>query len=126
MRTLTSTRKRTNNNTSNKSRRPTILVNNYPENQHLYGRKSSASESKFSHRKKQKVILSDSTPRGIGLREFNHCPHKGYAQLKSFPEGTSKELLYYVEPALKNKKFHNALLHVCVKDLLNDGSEDSV
>ena len=42
----TSTRKRTNNNkTSNESRRPSVVVNNYPENQHSYGRKSSASES---------------------------------------------------------------------------------
>ena len=29
----TSTRKRTNNNTSNESRRPSVVVNNYPENQ---------------------------------------------------------------------------------------------
>ena len=44
----TSTRKRTNNNnTSNEYRRPSVVVNNYPENHHSYGRKSSASESKF-------------------------------------------------------------------------------
>ena len=45
---------------------------------------------------------------------------------KSFPGGTSKELLYYVEPTLKNKKFDNSLLHVGVNDLLNDESQDSV
>ena len=103
----TSTRKRTNNNTSNESRRPSVVVNNYPENQHSYGRKSSASESKFSKRKKQIVIFGDSIPRGIRLREF-------------------KELLYYVEPILKNKKFDAALLHVGVNYLLNDKSQDSV
>ena len=101
-------------------------MNNYPENQHSYGRKFSASESKFSKRKKQIVIFSDSIPRGIRLREFNYWLHKGYAQLKSFPGGTSKELLYYVEPTLKNKKFDDALLHVGVNDLLNDESQDSV
>ena len=101
-------------------------MNNYPENQHSYGRKFSASESKFSKRKKQIVIFSDSIPRGIRLREFNCWLHKGYAQLKSFPGGTSKELLYYVEPTLKNKKFDDALLHVGVNDLLNDESQDSV
>ena len=36
----TSTRKRTKNNTSNKPRRPFVAENNYPENQHSYGRKS--------------------------------------------------------------------------------------
>ena len=48
----TSNRKRSNNNTSNKFRRPSVVVNNYPENEHSYGRKSSASGSKFSKRKK--------------------------------------------------------------------------
>ena len=101
-------------------------MNNYPENQHSYGRKFSASESKFSKRKKQIVIFSDSIPRGIRLRELNYWLHKGYAKLKSFPGGTSKELLYYVEPTLKSKKFDDALLHVGVNDLLNDESRGSV
>ena len=122
----TSTRKRTSNNISYKSRRPSVVVNNYHENQHSYGRKFSASESKFSKRKKQIVIFSDSIPRGIKLCEFNYWLHKGYAHLKSFPGGTSKELLYYVEPTLKNKNFGDALLHVGVNDLLNDESQDSV
>ena len=42
--------------------------------------------------------------------------HKGYAQLKSFPGGTSKIFLYYVETTLKIKKFGAALLHVGVND----------
>ena len=54
----TSTRK--SNNISNKSRRPSVIVNNYSENQHSYGRKSSASES---------------IPRDIRLREFNYWLH---------------------------------------------------
>ena len=122
----TSTRKRASNSISNKSRRSSVIVNNYPENQHSYGRKSSASESKFTKRKNQIVVFSDSIPRGIRLREFNYWLHKGYAQLKSFPGGTSKELLYYLKPTLKNKKFDDALLQVGVNDLLNDESQDSV
>ena len=65
-------------------------MNNYPENQHLYGKKSSASENKFSKRKKQIAIFSDSITRGIALREFNYWLHEGYAQLKLFPGGKSK------------------------------------
>ena len=113
-------------NISSKSQRPSVVINNYPENQHSYGRKFSASESKFSKRKKQIVIFSDCIPRGIRLREFNYWLHKGYAQLKSFPGGTSKELPYFVEPTLKNKKINDALLHVGVNDLLNDERQDSV
>ena len=62
----------------------------------------------------------------LRLREFNYRLHKGSIQLKSFPGGTSKELLYYMEPTLKNKNFDDALLHVGVYDLLNDESQDSV
>ena len=83
-------------------------------------------KANFQKEKKQIVIFNDSLPRGIRLREFNYWLHKVYAQLKSFPGGTSKELLYYVEPTLKNKKFDDALLHVGVNDLLNDESQDSV
>ena len=73
----TSTRKITSNNISNKSRRPSVVVNNYRENQHSHGRKLSASESKFSKRKKQIVIFGDSIPRDIRLREFNYWLHEG-------------------------------------------------
>ena len=44
----TSTRKRANNNPSNESWRPSVVVDNYPKNQYSYGRISSASERKFS------------------------------------------------------------------------------
>ena len=49
------------------------------------------------------VIFNDSILRGIRLREFNYWLYKGYAQLKSFPGGTSKKLPFYVEPLLRNK-----------------------
>ena len=52
----------------------------------------------FQKEKKQIYIFSDSIPCGIRLREFNYWHHKGYAQLKSFPGGTSKELFCYAEP----------------------------
>ena len=53
----TSTRKRTSSNTLNESRRPSVVGNNYPEEQHSFGRKSSASESKLSKGKQQKLFL---------------------------------------------------------------------
>ena len=101
----TSTRKRTNNNPSNESRKPSVVVNDYPENQNSHGRKSSSYEGKFLKREKQIVIFGDSIPRGIRLHEFNYWLHKGYAQLKSFPGGMSKKLLYYVKPTLKTRLY---------------------
>ena len=81
-------------------------------------------KANFQKEKKQIVIFGNSIPRGIRLHEF-YWLHKGYAQLKSFPGGTSKELCY-VEPKLKSKKFDATLLHVGVNDLLNDESQDFV
>ena len=101
----TSTRKRANNNPSNESRKPFVVVNNYPENQNSHGRKSSAYEAKFLKREEQIVIFGDSIPRGIRLHEFNYQLHKGYAQLKSFPGDMSKELLYYMKPTLKSRLY---------------------
>ena len=47
----TSTRKRINNNNLNESQRPDVVVNNYPENQHFYGRKSSTLKTNFQKEK---------------------------------------------------------------------------
>ena len=44
---VTSTRKRTNNNTWNESWRLSVVMNNHPENQNLWEREASASESKL-------------------------------------------------------------------------------
>ena len=54
-------------------------MNNQLENQHLYGKKSSASESKISEREKKIVIFGDNIARGIRLLEFNSWLHKGFA-----------------------------------------------
>ena len=78
-------------------------------------------KANFQKEKKQIVIFSDSIRRGIRLREFNYWLHKGYIQLKSFPCGISKELLYYVELTFKNKKFDDVLLLVGINE-----SQDSV
>ena len=51
---------------------------------------------------------------------------KGFAQLKTFPGGTSKELQYYVVATLKEKIFDTALLRVGVNEVPKDESQDSV
>ena len=52
-----STRKRTNNNASNKSLRSPLVVNNHSENQRLHGKKSSISESKSLKRKRSRKLF---------------------------------------------------------------------
>ena len=80
----TSTRKRTSN-TSNQSRRPSIVVNNHPKNQHLYGTNLQALKANFQKEEKQIVVFGDSILCGIRLREISYWLHKGYTHLKLFP-----------------------------------------
>ena len=66
------------------------------------------------------IIFGDSIPRGIRIHEFNSLVKKGYAKMKSFPGATSKELLHYVDPTLKDGIYNTAIIHVGVNDLLNN------
>ena len=44
-------------------------------------------------------------------------PTKVMPKTKSFPSVTSKELICYIEPTLKDRSFDTALIHVGVNDL---------
>ena len=44
-------------------------------------------------------------------------PTKVMPKTKSFPSVTSKELIRYIEPTLKDESFDTALIHVGVNDL---------
>ena len=48
------------------------------------------------------IIFGDNIPRGIRIHEFNSLVKKDYAKRKSFPGMTSKDLLHYVDPTLKD------------------------
>ena len=69
---------------------------------------------------KNVIIFSDSIPRGIRIHEFNSLVQKGYAKMKSFPGATSKELLHYMDPTLKDGIYNTAIIDVGVNDLLNN------
>ena len=118
----TSTRKRTSNNISYKSRGPSVVVNKYPENQHSYGRKLSASGSKFSKRKKQMGNLSDSIPRGI--TRHSYLVNSPTSFIKIMLSWNHFLVTHVWNQHLKNKKFDTAVLHLRVNDLLNDESQD--
>ena len=111
-------------------RRPQVVVNNFPENQDLFQRpkivpgNKSYSEAVKSTRKI--IVFGDSIPRGIKMNEFNRHVQRGFAKMKSFPGATSKEMLHYIEPTLKEGSFDTAIIHVGINDILKDKSENEM
>ena len=67
-------------------------------------------------------MFTHSIPRGIWMRKFNQCTD-GIAHVKSFPGATSRKLVHYVVPTLKEESFHTALIHVGINYILTDQSE---
>ena len=110
--------------TNSVTRRLQVAVNHFPENQDVYFKSSvvpdnrSCAETMQSLRKV--IIYGDSIPQGIRIHEFNSLVRKSYAKMKPFPEATSKKLLHYVDPTLKDWICITAIIHVEVHDLLNN------
>ena len=127
----TSTRSRVNQGATNSvTRRPQVVVNQFPENQDVYSKPSVApgnrSYAETVQSLRKVIIFGDSIPRGIRIHEFNSLVKKGYAKMKSFPGATSKELLHYVDPTLKDGIYNTAIIHVGVNDLLNNKNTNKV
>ena len=70
-------------------------------------------------------MFSDSIPKGIRIREFNHYITNATARLTSFPGATSRELTNYLVPTLQEESFNSALIHISINDILKDQSVDS-
>ena len=124
----TSTRSRVNQGATNSvTRRPQVVVNQFPENQDVYFKPSVApgnrSYAKTVQSLRKVIIFGDSIPRGIRIHEFNSLVR---AMLKSFPRASSKELLHYVDPTLKDGIYNTAIIHVGVNDLLNNKNTNKV
>ena len=127
----TSARSRVNQGATNSvTRGPQVVVKKFPENQDVYFKPSVVPGNRSYDETVQSlrivIIFSDSIPRGIRIHEFNSLVKKGYAKMKSFPGATSKELLHYVDPTLKDGIYNTAIIHVGVNDLLNNKSINKV
>ena len=127
----TSIRSRVNQGAKNSvTRRPQVVVNQFPENQDVYFKPSVApgnrSYAETVQSLRKVIIFGDSIPRGIRIHEFNSLVKKGYAKMKSFPGATSKELLHYVDPTLRDGIYNTAIIHVGVNDLLNNKNTKKV
>ena len=73
--------------------------------------------SKVRREKNNILILSDSVPKGIRMREFNNCLTGGNAHLKSFPGATAKRLNRYPLPTLTEDQPDTVIVHVGGNDL---------
>ena len=83
--------------------------------------------SSMETRNKNIKILSDSIPRGLRMREFNHYVHDGKAHLKAFPGATAKHLHHYSLPTLKEDHPDTVIVHVGFNDLSpKDGNLECV
>ena len=122
----TSARSRVNQGATNSvTRGPQVVVKKFPENQNVYFKPSVVPGNRSHDETVQSlrivIIFSDSIPRGIRIHEFiNSLVKKGYAKMKSFPGATSKELLHYMDPTLKDGIYNTAIIDVGVNDLLNN------
>ena len=68
------------------------------------------------------LIFTDSIPKGIRVRELNTFIKNGKTKILSFPGGTSKEILHYLDVHLTNSLPDAVILHIGVNDLLEDNS----
>ena len=120
-------------------RRPSVVTNNYPENQTVFnrkitpkptvpGEKSYSEATRNNNRYKSNVIIfSDSIPKGMKIYQLNkRLNNNNRAQLVSFPGDTSKRLLHYLDVHLEDRSTDTVILHIGVNDLLNDSSPESV
>ena len=115
---------------SNRSTRPQVAVNRFPENQDVFNRSKLVSGELFytsavkstrlnSGKQNRIIIFGDSIFRGIRVREFNNEIKNGYAKFKTFPGSDTREILHYVNPTIESVNYDSAVLHFGVNDLLH-------
>ena len=54
------------------------------------------------------------------MNALNSYINKGFAKIKSFPGTTSRGLLHYIEPTLKDESFDTDVINRSVNDLSKD------
>ena len=103
------------------NRRPQVVSNNHPENQHSFRSvpgNNLYNEAVTNYREEKNIsIISDSIPRGLRMREFNTYIKGGRAHLKAFQGATAKCLHHYILPTLKEDTPEIVILHVGYNDL---------
>ena len=112
------------------SKRPSVVINKYPERQTDFSRPPVIPGAKFfseasqpSKGQRNILIFTDSIPKDIRTKEFNSFIKNGKTKMVSFPGVTSNEILHYLDVYLTNSSADVIILHVGVNDLLEDNSQ---
>ena len=107
--------------------RPTVVINQHPENQTVFRgnviKPGNSSYSDITSYGKKIKIISDSIPKGIRMREFNQWLGSGTASIVSFPGATTKRLLHYSLPTLKEENPEVVVIHVGCNNLSSKKGE---
>ena len=116
------------------SKRPEVVANRFPENQHTFQKKCTilgektykqavTGKTNTTHTNND-AILGDSIIRlNRGIKsEFNKTLKTGRARFKHFPGAWPKDLLHYIDPTLEEQNFEAAITHIGINDILYDSS----
>ena len=108
------------------SRRPQVVVNNYPKNQKTFARLPIIpGKDKYSQTVKAKpepantFIFTDSITKGIRMNEINGLIKNRKAKMLNFPGASSRQLLHYMDIHLEGIQVDTVVIHIGVNDLLN-------
>ena len=117
-----------------RSKRPEVVVNRFPENLHNFKKKCTIlGEKRYkedcivktnANHTNNIAILGDSIVsilRGI-KSEFSKTLRSGRARFKRFPVASTKQLLHHIDPTLDEQNFEAAIIHTGINDSVYDSS----
>ena len=115
------------------SKRPQVVVNNYPKNQKTFARLPVIpGKDKYSETVKAKpepantLIFTDSIPKGIRMNDFNISIINRKAKMLNFPGALSRQLLHFMDIHLEGIQVDTVVIHIGVNDLLNYSNQSRI
>ena len=111
------------------ARQPPIVVNNSPENQHDFrGLKTVQRETSYNdvlkdHKgNENNVIIFNNIVANFDKNtnvKVNKRIRSRWAIFQNFQDATSEELLNYIDPALAERNYDTAIVHIEINDIIN-------
>ena len=120
------------------SKRPEVIVNRFPENQHTFQKKCTVPGEKTykeavtektntTHTNHVAILGGSMISFNEGIKsEFNKTLRSGWARFKHFPGASSKDLLHYIDPTLEEQNFEAAIIHTGINDILYESSSRQI
>ena len=110
-------------------RRPSPVINQYPENQTTFAKATPQPEPKsYSGTVKsiKKVVLSDSIPKLLSLYYIKKKLRHSEIYKKCFPGVNTNHLKLHIIPTLSEDKPDTVIIHVGVDDMMNGTDRDGL